>query len=435
MTEPTQYYNPKQIIALQHLSPRSDIEVVLFGGAASVGKSWLGCEWQLKRRLVHAGTVGIIGRSELKKLQLSTMITFWRRATEIGLKAGTHYIYNAQYNTIKFSNGSMIFLMDMADMPSDPDFQRFGSMEITDYFIDEAAEVSEKAMNILDSRVRYKLVKSKPKGLMTCNPAKGWLYQNYYGPHRDGRLDSFKAFVPALPTDNPYTDPVYLEKLARLPETDRKRLLEGDWDYDESKDRIFDYNDLMRAFELPMTSGQMYTTADIAAMGDDETIIGVWSGLSLTHIYKYRQKLPHEVAALISEINTRHSVPTNNTIVDSDGLGIGVQGILRCQKFLNGGKSVDSERYENMRSECYYKLAELMRVNQISFHVQSERTTIIQELDAIRRKNMHSERKLSVISRDEIIKTLGHSPDMASMIMMRMFFELRPNYGKYAFSW
>lgn len=427
-------FNARQKLALSYLSPSSKVEQVLFGGGVYGGKSWLGCYWHIIRRLKYPETRGLIGRAELKKLQLSTMLRFWELANEMGLRPREHYTYNGQLNIITWHNGSQTILMDMADTPSDRDFHRFGSLEITDYFIDEASEVSAKAIAILDTRVRYNLIGGIPKGLLTCNPSKGWLYNDFYDPHRKGKLPEHRMFVESLLRDNTIApDPVYEAKMMRMPEDIRKRLLDGDWDYDGSKDSLFDYADLIRMFELPPTTGAMYVSADVAAMGDDMTIVGVWSGLCLTNVYSFIHKYPHEIAAEIRQICTRHSVPLANTVVDADGLGIGVKGILSCREFLNGSSAVDKDHYINMRSECYFKLSELVRLNRVTCMVHSERDEIIKQLDAIRRKGVDTEKKLAVVSREDIVRTLGYSPDTASMLMMRMFFELKPDLNKYAF--
>lgn len=427
-------YHEKQLEAIRLLGVDSPIEQVLYGGSAGNGKSFLGCDWQIKRRLKYPGTRGLIGRSELKKLRTSTMLTFWELCEHYKLRNGTHFNFNGQLNVIDFYNGSQILLMDLADLPSDPLFTRFGSIEITDYFVDEAVESSRKAVDILDSRVRYKLINGRPKGLLCSNPGKGWLYSDFFDAKRNGTLRADRAFVQALPKDNPHISQAYLDKLSRLSEVDRKRLLEGDWDYDESKDRIFEYSDLERIFTIPVTEGKRYVTADIAAMGDDETIVCVWSGLSLVKTHFFRHKYPHEIAQMIRQICTENSVPLSQTIVDSDGLGIGVYGILKCRQFLNGSAAEDKDAYENLRSECYYKLSDVIRNNQFACNVGSIRERLIRELDAIRRKNMHSEKRLGIIPREEIIRILGHSPDLASSVMMRMYFELKKNHGQYAFA-
>jgi len=143
-------YTTRQDEALTLLSPSNLVtETVLYGGSAGGGKTFLGCSWQINRRLKYANTRGLIGRAELKRLRQSTMATFWTIANQMGLVHGTHYNYNGQDHVIKFYNGSQIVLMDLGYMPSDPEFTRLGSIEITDYFVDESAEVSKRAIDIL----------------------------------------------------------------------------------------------------------------------------------------------------------------------------------------------------------------------------------------------------------------------------------------------
>ena len=426
-------YTTRQNEALEYLSPSNLVtETVLYGGSAGGGKTFLGCSWQINRRLKYANTRGLIGRAELKRLRQSTMATFWTIANQMGLVPGVHYTYNGQDHIIKFFNGSQIVLMDLGMMPSDPEFTRLGSIEITDYFVDEAAEVTKRAVDILDSRVRYNLINGIPKGLLSCNPSKGWLYSDFFDAHRSGLLREDRAFVKALPTDNPNLEPAYLEKLSRLPEIDRKRLLEGDWDYDESNDRLYYYDDLLRCFRNEINGTTMFITADIAALGNDKTIIGLWSGLSLVDVFIMEQKYPNEVADFIRNLAKERGVKLGNIVVDADGLGIGVVGLLKCQAFNNGGRAVDSETYMNLKAECYFKLGELINANKLTITTDKNKQDIIKHLEVVRVAHVDRERKKQVTGKEEIKKKHGFSPDFADMMMMRMYFELFPNYGKYA---
>ena len=61
-------YHQKQIDALNLLAIDNDCRQLLYGGGVGGGKSFLGCDWQIKRRLKYPNTRGLIGRSELKKL-------------------------------------------------------------------------------------------------------------------------------------------------------------------------------------------------------------------------------------------------------------------------------------------------------------------------------------------------------------------------------
>ena len=426
---------PKQIECLNALGLDSPAEVVLFGGAAGGAKSFTGCAWQIQRRLKYPGTRGLIGRSKLDTLKKTTLKTFFEVAQLFGLRANEHYQFNAQSNVITFYNGSEIILKDLFSYPSDPSFDSLGSLEITDSFLDECSQISKKAVDIVRSRIRYKLTQYNlsPKTLLTCNPSKGWLYNEIYAPWRAQNLPEFISFIPSRVTDNPHLPATYAETLARLPEIDRKRLLEGDWDYDETADALFITDDILRAFRDPQTDGELYITADVARLGKDRTVIALWRGLSLIHITELRKKKIDETAAVIRAMADHHKVKLSNVLADADGLGAGLVDVLKCREFRNGSRATKPERFVNLKAECFFKLAEFIELNRMVFP-QGHRDTIVKELDLIRRKNPDGDGKLAVTGKEEIQRTHGMSPDYADAIAMRMFFELFPNYGRYSYA-
>jgi hypothetical protein len=425
----------RQSEALKFLSVDSDVETILYGGAAGGGKTMLGCMWQILRRLKYPGTRSLIGRAKLDTLKKTTMATFFQVANEIGLKAGDDFIYNQQSHIIKFSNGSEIILADLFLYPSDPMMTDLGGLEITDAFIDEATEITEKAYSIVSSRIRYKLNEFglKPKILLTCNPSKGWIYNQFYLPYKNQNLPEHRAFVQALPGDNLYLPESYVTSLTRLPEADRKRLLEGDWEFDNSSDRLYMYEELMRCFREPMNVGDGYITADIARLGKDRTVLCVWKGLSCIDIVVLRQKRQDEVKAEIQRLMNTHSIRLSNVLADADGVGGGLVDSLRCREFMNGSKAVRGTQYMNLKADCYFRLGELIDKNEITFPIKWQED-IVKELELIRRVDPDKEGKLRVTSKDTISqRTGGISPDIADAIMMRAFFELNRNYTKYAF--
>jgi hypothetical protein len=425
----------RQSEALKFLSVDSDVETILYGGAAGGGKTMLGCMWQILRRLKYPGTRSLIGRAKLDTLKKTTMATFFQVANAIGLKAGEDFIYNQQSHIIKFSNGSEIILADLFLYPSDPMMTDLGGLEITDAFVDEATEIAEKAYSILTSRIRYKLNEFglKPKILLTCNPSKGWIYNQFYLPYKNQNLPEHRAFVQALPGDNLYLPESYVTSLTRLPEADRKRLLEGDWEFDNSSDRLYMYDELMRCFREPMAVGEGYITADIARLGKDRTVLCVWRGLSCIDIVVLRQKRQDEVKAEIQRLMNQHGIRLSNVLADADGVGGGLVDSLRCREFMNGSKAVRGTQYMNLKADCYFRLGELIDKNEITLPIKWQED-IVKELELIRRVDPDKEGKLRVTSKDTISqRTGGISPDIADAIMMRAFFELNRNYTKYAF--
>jgi phage terminase large subunit len=429
-------YLPKQNEALRVLGNSHPARVVLFGGAAGGSKSFIGCAWQISRRFKYPGTRGLIGRSKLDTLKKTTLKTFFEVAGMLGLAPNEHYTLNNQTNIITFSNGSEIILKDLFAYPSDAEFHALGGLELTDAYVDESAQVSKRAIDILQSRIRFKLTQYdlKPKMLLTCNPSKGWLYNEFYAPFKAQALPQHLAFIPSLPSDNPHLPESYIETLRMLPEVDRRRLLDGDWEYDESIDNLFQYDDLLRCFRDEEGKGDMYISADIARLGKDRSVICVWKGLQLVSIHEYRKEPITTIVNQIRELCNKHGVRLTNVIVDEDGVGGGCCDMLRCRGFLNGGRAKQSDRYQNQKAECYFKLAELIEQNKVLFKAPAHRDVIVQELDMIRRRQPEADGKLSVISKEEIARMHGKSPDYADAIMMRMFFELYPNYGSYSWA-
>ena len=173
-------FSDKQSLALDYLEDNETTEL-FFGGGAGPGKSWLGCYWQIKNRLKYHGSRGVIGRGELKALKESTMITFFDVCAFLRLRPGVHYTYNQQEMTVTFFTGSKQVFIEMKYYPSDKDYNRFGSTEYTDGFVDEAPDVEERALEILQSRIRYKLVEFGliPKMLVTGNPGDHWVKYRY----------------------------------------------------------------------------------------------------------------------------------------------------------------------------------------------------------------------------------------------------------------
>lgn len=425
-------YLQRQVEALMHLAIDSQVEQVLYGGGAGGGKTRFGCMWQIQRRLKYAGTRSLIGRSKLDTLKKTTLNTFFETCADFGLLADKHYTYNGQTNVITFFNGSEIVLKDLFAYPSNPNFDSLGSLEITDYFIDEVAEVTEKAVNIVHSRCRYKLNEFNliPKGFLSCNPSKGWLYNEFYLKYRNNELPVHRAFVQALPTDNPHLPQAYIESLRRLPEYDRKRLLEGNWEFDDDSDKLFATDNLLRMFRNELLDGTKYITSDIARFGKDRTIICVWNGLTLIELKMLHKASIDEVVNEIRNTAKNHNVLLQNVVCDEDGVGGGVVDYLKCRGFVNGSKAKQPQ-YQNLKSECYYTLAQYIEENKLTIFVNDKKEQIVRELEMIKRHRADVDGKLQITPKDQIKLREGISPDIADAIMMRMFFELNKSYGQY----
>jgi len=418
----------KQKHAVFFLSDKETTEVV-YGGAAGGGKSLLGCLWLISNCQNYKGSRWVMGRSKIKSLKETTLRTFFDISQELGIS--DQWSYKQQAGMIEWKNGSQIILKDLFQYPADPDFDSLGSLEVTGAFVDEISQVTYKAWSILKSRCRYKLKQFDlaPKLLGSCNPSKGWVFQEFYKPTREGTLPLHRKFIQALPTDNPHLPESYLQSLRELPEASKQRLYYGNWEFNDDDDILFNYEDILGAFDNEFAfdrKAKRYVTADIAAYGSDLFVIIAWQGWTVDKIYTMKQSDGKQIIDKIRDVARRHKVHAKRVIYDADGIGAFVGGFLRAAlPFRNGGKVIGKNNYKNLKTQCYYLLSEKLQDGEVYIKGNKKLLDVIsEELDAVRVRNNFTDGKLMVSSKDEIRQRIGRSPDYADALMMRMYFDL-----------
>ncbi len=424
--------NLKQTQALDLLEDNITEEVT-YGGAAGGGKSILGCYFQIKQRLKYPETRGVIGRENLTNLKETTLISFFKVCKMQGLIANTHFkYYDNPKNYISFPNGSIILLKDLGYYPADPEYDELGSLEITDAFIDEAPQVKVKAKNVLKSRQRHLISHYglKPKSLYGCNPSKGWLYTEFYKPFKDGTLPQDKAFVRAFVTDNPDIDTTYRQNLLKLPQNLKERLLFGNWEYDDDPSVLCDYDAIVDCFtNNHVQGGEKAISADLAMQGRDRFIAGSWSGLRCNIEIDKPQATGKSIETDLKDLMLSKEIGRSQTVADSDGLGAYLESYLTgIKEFHGGATAIDKDEYSNMKSQCAYELAAKINNREIFIHCNAEqKEIIIEELGVLKADNVNAdERRKKIISKDKMKELLGHSPDYLDMLLMRMFFLIKP---------
>jgi phage terminase large subunit len=424
----------KQDNAVYYLKDNETKELI-YGGAAGGGKSALGVLWLIEQCQTYPGTRWLMGRSKLKALKETTLNTFFEQSSLLQLN--NQYTYNGQSGVIYWNNGSEILLKDLCLYPSDPNFDSLGSLEITGAFIDECNQITYKAWQIVKSRIRYKLNQYgiKPKMLGTCNPAKNWVYAQFYLKDKNETLDNDKKFIQALPTDNPHLPQSYLDSLLSLDDNSKQRLYYGNWEYDNDPAKLIDYENIQNLFTNNFIEhGEKYISADIARFGSDKMVIMVWSGFRVIEIFTLAKSSITETSKAIKDLSNKHSVPLNNIIADEDGVGGGVVDILRCKGFVNNSKALPVDnvivQYQNLKTQCYYKLAELIQSNLIFVNCKDNSVVdeITKELEQVKRDKIDSDGKLQIMSKEKVKELIGRSPDYSDALMMRMYFEFRQTF-------
>ncbi|QDP51704.1 MAG: putative terminase large subunit [Prokaryotic dsDNA virus sp.] len=423
-------FTPKQSTAIKYLFDNTNSEI-LFGGGAGGGKSYIGCAWIILSCIKYKGIRCLIGRSKLDNLKKTTLNTFFEICSQWGLKSNKDYVFNAGSNIITFYNGSEVLLKDLFHYPSDANYDSLGSLELTMAFVDECNQITQKAKAILSSRIRYKLDEYNltPKLFMSCNPAKNWVYNEFYLPHKQDKLPKYRKFIQALASDNVHISKHYEQQLSKLDEISKQRLLYGNWEYDDSEDKLINFDAILNMFDnTSIEAGDKYISCDVARFGKDKTVIIYWNGLRAERIKVYSSNTITEAAKTIQEIQRQELVPLKNIIVDDDGIGGGVRDILRCKGFVNNATPINKENYQNLKTQCYYKLAEYINASKIYLHTNdtSIKEDLTKELEQVRRDKIDRDTKLAILPKEKVKQIIGRSPDYSDALMMRMYYELRP---------
>lgn len=431
------YWNEKQKEAFKYLLGHPEITEIGYWGAAWWGKSYTWVSWCWMMCNKYPWVRYFFWRQELKRLKQTTLATYFKFTTEYNIPESQKWVYNSQDSVIKFSNGSEILLLDLAYLPSDPLYTRFWSLELTGGYIDESAEIDEQCITILMTRIwrqkndDYWLA---PKLLEWFNPDKGQVYRRYYKPWKEWTLPPYRVFIRALATDNKRLPKSYIEQLSKANEVTKQRLLYGNFDYDDTPWRLFDYNAILNMWDNPAIHWEKYISWDIARKGKDYSIIGVWNGLDLYKIIKEEKSQLKELSDRIRKIAQEEEVMMSHTIMDENWVWWGVIDNLRCQGFINNARPRQPKKanistvrnFDMLKTQCYFKLAEYVNTGKIRISVEDVefREKLIEELDIIVEVWLDQDWKTRIIKKEDIIAKLWRSPDVADMVMMRMYFEL-----------
>ena len=407
-----------------------NISDIVYGGSKGSGKSFGGVNLIFGDAFLYPETHLFIARKKLNDIRKFTIPTIHEVFDSWGL-TDQYYKFNGTDNYYTLYNKSKVFLLEAKYLPSDPQYMRFGSMQMTRGMLEEAGEFERDAKDNLHASIgRWKNDKYNIVGklLQTCNPAKNYLYTDYYLPNKKGELDPWKKFIQALPSDNKMLDKGYLENLNRiLSKNAKERLLKGNWEYDDDPDALCDYENILAVFENDhVHGGKKYITADVARMGSDKAVIMVWEGYKVIEIIEFDISKTTDIQRVINALRTKHAIPKHRCVADEDGVGGGVVDNTGVRGFINNSKPFEKENYQNLKTQCSYKLAEHIESNNLHIEYDlsnKQKEEITEELEQLKTYNSDKEGKLRVLPKEKIKENIGRSPDYLDTLLMRCYFD------------
>ena len=217
----------------------------LFGGAAGGGKSYVQVIDALLYAMKYPKSKQIIFRNSYVELERS-ILRVMLEVYPIG-----RYNYNSTDHTFKFENGSII---DCGYLENQSDVYKYQSAEYDVIRFDELTHFTEFIYTYMLSRLRG--ANDFPKYMKSSTNPTGagrvWVKERFVDIGEWNKVHdiiirykadgtpviSRRIFIPSKVQDNIFLmekDPDYLARLENLPESERRGLLHGEWDFFEGQ--------------------------------------------------------------------------------------------------------------------------------------------------------------------------------------------------------
>ena len=408
----------------QKLAHSCPAEELLYGGAKYGGKTVFLCwlAFDLARRF--PGNRIWMGRKQSIDFKSTTLITFRREIPS------TLYVENEQKQTVTFIpelGGSVI---DYGGFTRQEDIQRFNSAEYGAILIDQAEEVSHEEYAMAYGSMRWKLADgTRPhyRAVLTANPANCWL-KDYFSirEKKDVIFDeeNNRAFIQALPGDNPHMLQSDIERLQRAfswrPELIQAYLY-GSWEQLEGADVVIPDEAIAKCVNAGLIpskyDNRKVISCDVATFGDDETVIYAWEGRRIVDERIYGKKDTMITAGECVVMRKKHDATL--IAVDSIGEGRGVVDRLNELKEpvmeIKGSEKATQGNYKNMRAQIWWEAGQIFKNREISI---PDDEYLRGDLSSPRYKIVSSSGTIQIEGKDEIKRRLGRSPDRADALVM-----------------
>jgi hypothetical protein len=264
------------------------------------------------------------------------------------------------------------------------------------------------------------------------------------------------TFIPGSVYENKEllkTNPQYLGNLMAQDEQTKSQLLLGNWKIRTDGTSLFRHQAILDTFSnYALASKLRCITCDAARFGNDLTVIFVWKGWHVVKIIILTKSDANEIHAAIEAERKRFTIPISKVVVDQDGVGGGVVKLGRYIGFSGGAKPMKDpqtlikEEYENLKTQCFYRIAEKVNDATIAISISNEtvmvdgvygakmkmkgklvevKDLIIQDLRVIKALPVDEHKKRRINKKEEQKILLGRSPDFADTLMIREFIELK----------
>lgn len=406
---------------------------IWYGGWAWWGKTFLWVVWLRMMCIKYSWVRFAVVRDTIKNLKNTTVVSLEKFYDIYNIPKELRWQVSEQKSLIKFPNWSTILLLEGCYYPSDPLYNRFWSLELTGAFIEESAEVPLDAIKIITTRVwRYKNEEYGILGkvLETFNPNPWHVYERFY----KGKGWEKSIFIESLVYSNDFIDKWYIENLENADESIKKRLLYGQWNFEDDTRMLFKKKDIDALHTNESIDWAYYIVADVARFGKDTTRISLWKWNTWIKVWTYEKSSVEDVKNSILFIATQYDVQHRNIIIDADWVGGGVvDWISYCTGFVNNSSPIVTwlkQNYANLKTQCAFELKRKIENHEIAVkreydNWEKDWETLNQELLNLYIDEKSLDWKTKIEPKEKMKERIWRSPDLLDTMIMRMYPYLR----------
>jgi hypothetical protein len=272
-------------------------------------------------------------------------------------------------------------------------------------------------------------------------------------PWKSGTLSDKYAYIQSLYKDNFYTSELYGENLSEISDkATKQRLMDGNWEYDEGDNSLIEYAAISDIWTNSLETDdneltQKWATVDVARFGQDRTVVMLWKGLRAYKIIVWREQPLNITADKIKDVLRDEKIPYSHVVIDEVGVGGGVIDQLKgVNGFIANSSPMENpeapktyqmkngemkgitarENFGSLKDQCSYMLAEKINSHQVAMDCEevAVQESLEEELGQIKRRDPDKDGKLRVIPKEDVIESIGRSPDLSDCMIMRMYFIL-----------
>lgn len=432
--------NDRQAEAFRYLYDTST-KCILYGGGGGAGKSWLAAFWLWTLMNGYRNLRFAVCRKQIIDAAATFTSTFFKVVNFYGDKPSRYK--KTAGGIVNLATGSEIVYRSLIYIPTDSNYDRLGSLELTGVVIEEAQEITREAYEVIKTRVGRQLNKEYslcPKVLMTCNPGANFLYTDFYKQKDDPVFNIDKKVVLATSADNlEYLPPAYVETLNEITDPIVKaRILEGSWDFgDLDMATVIPMSLMVPCIGAPREEGVTRLGIDIGGPQgySDATIVQIVHGNLIERPivipskafkdppYMYDDWLTNQ---LVEIIESEGITDMKNVRVDACGIGQPIYENLRrrgysCFPFRGDAKpyarKFNHNKYLNLRTQSYYELKEKFRLCKIKLG-QNYSEQLLEDLSAVRYTETGG--KIALEDKKFTRRRLGRSPDQGDALAMAL---------------